>query len=237
MRKKVLIISHERSGTHLLINTIAQSFGYSPQQIDVFKGFQSNWKDAAVARQWMQPFYGTFTPRIFKSHHSRAFLAPLLPELSEEFHIFYISRDGRDVMTSFWVWLHRLQAGWGPQTATVGEFMRTKATGKITQYQYYENSVTMLQRWVEHTREWKKHRAGIHFVTYEDLLDQFDQSLERISEIIGQPASARTLPSLDVPSSLPWKGVIGSWKSYFTPDDERYFDLHTQPETAIPEKE
>lgn len=226
MKKKILVLSHERSGTHFLINTLAQSFAYSPQQIDLDNSQNINWKDTARVKQWLQQFQGQAAFRIFKSHHSHAFFAPFLPQLLDEFHVFYITRDGRDVMTSFWVYLNRLAPGWGPQTATVGEFMRSKSTGGITQYQHHENSITMLQRWVEHTENWKKPVPGIHYIAYEDLHTRFNDTLNQIADALEQTILNDTRPRLDAPSSLPWKGSTGTWKEYFTAADEQYFNFH-----------
>jgi len=228
MRKKILVISHERSGTHFLINTIAQCFDYREKQIDLDNTQGINWRNSTEVRQWLQQFRGKFTPRIFKSHHDHLFLEPLLPELLDEFHIFYITRDGRDVMTSFWVYLNRLAPGWGPQTSNVGEFMRSRPFGGITQYQFDPQSGNMLQRWVEHTEGWKNLAPGIHHISYEELHTGFDTTLDRISDALGQGITRSDRPELTAPSSLPWKGNIGTWKEYFTESDIQYFNRYTQ---------
>jgi len=228
MRKKILVISHERSGTHFLINTIAQCFDYLPQQIDLDNSQDIDWSNPAMASNWMRQFRGRFVANIFKSHHARPILAPLLPELTDEYKIFYIQRDGRDVMTSFWIYLNRLAPGWGPRTRTVGEFMRATAAGGITQYQPARQDLTMLQRWSAHVEGWKQSGPAIHYVSYEDLHTRYDEVLESIAEILEQPAVSKSRPTLDAPSSLPWKGTIGAWKEFFTAADKEYFDQHTK---------
>jgi len=65
MRKKVLVLSHERSGTHFLINTIAQCFNYLPQQIDLDNSQNINWGNPEMASKWMQQFQGRFVANIF----------------------------------------------------------------------------------------------------------------------------------------------------------------------------
>jgi len=226
MRKKILVVSHERSGTHFLINTIAQSFNYLPQQIDLDNSQNVNWRNTDMARNWMQQFQGRFVANIFKSHHACSILTPLLPELHDEFHILYIQRDGRDVMTSFWIYLNRLAPGWGPRTRTIGEFMRASAVGGITQYQTDQREITMLQRWVAHTSGWNRLHMPVHYVSYEDLHSHHSDVLDRIAHILEQPVISSTKPTLDSPSSLPWKGSIGAWKEFFTSTDSDYFDQH-----------
>ena len=223
MQKKILIVSHERSGTHFLINTLAQCFGYLPNQIDMDASQNVDFRNPAIARDWLGQFQGQFVANIFKSHHAYPLLSPLAPQLLEEFHIFYISRDGRDVMTSFWTYLNRLAPGWGPQTQTVGEFMRANATGGITQYQAAQHELTMLRRWVEHVDGWIKNTLPINFVTYEELHSQYTGTVDRISEILEQPAIMKVRPTLQSPSSLPWRGEVGSWKEFFSRSDSEYF--------------
>jgi hypothetical protein len=228
MRKKILVISHERSGTHFLINTIAQCFNYLPQQIDLDNSQNINWGNPDIAKNWMQQFQGRFVAKIFKSHHANPVLSHLLPELQNEYQVFYIKRDGRDVMTSFWIYLNRLAPGWGPRTRTIGEFMRATAAGGITQYQATQKHVTMLQRWVAHVEGWNQCRLPIHHVTYEDLHLHHDDVIERIAEILEQPVVSKSRPTLDAPSSLPWKGTIGAWKEFFTEPDISYFEQYTK---------
>ena len=226
MRKKILVISHERSGTHFLINTIARYFDYLPQQIDLDNSQNIDWRNPEMARHWLQQFQGHFVANIFKSHHSLPLLTPLLPDLQEEFHVFYIQRDGRDVMTSFWTYLNRLAPGWGPRTATVGEFMRAPAIGGITQYQHKLQGVPMLQRWIDHVTEWQAAGPPVHYIRYEDLHMNFNTVVEELTDILQQPAKPATRPTLNDPSSLPWKGRVGSWQEYFSDEDVDYYNDH-----------
>ena len=132
MRKKVLIIGHERSGTHFLTNTIAQCFDYDHDTINLVHTQGVDWRNPQAFENWTAQFRGRFVPKIFKSHHAYAFVAPLLDELSAEFAIFYVQRDGRDVMTSFWTYLNRIPGrGWGPQKSTVGQFMRATSSLRV----------------------------------------------------------------------------------------------------------
>jgi hypothetical protein len=237
MRKKILVISHERSGTHFLINTIAQCFEYLPNQIDLVNTSQLTLNNPEAIRRCMRQYRGCFVANVFKSHHAYPFFAPLLPELLEEFIVFYIQRDGRDVMTSFWTYLNRLPAaGWGPKVPAVGEFMRATSTGRFTQFQATRRPITMLQRWVEHVEGWNRANLPIHRVSYEALHTQYDNVVNTISEIIGQPPVRMIRPTLDSPSSLPWRGRVGTWKEFFTEADEEYFARNTKRLFAGPKR-
>ena len=224
VKKKILVVSHERSGTHFLINALACNFGYSVQQVDMDNSQGIDWKNGEEERAWFEAYRGGVTPRIFKSHHVYAFLEPLMPDLLDDFHVFYIERDGRDVMISFWVYLNRLAPGWGPRSATVGEFMRSKAVGGLTQYQYHDKSITMLQRWVEHLEGWNKAAPGVHRVSYEQLYSGFERQMQSIAGLLDEPLAVPKRPGMDAPSSLPWKGGVGAWKEFFNDADEHYFN-------------
>ena len=67
MRKKVLVISHERSGTHFLINSIAQCFGYDHKEIPLVHTQGVSWRDPQAFRNWMAQYQGRFVPNVFKS--------------------------------------------------------------------------------------------------------------------------------------------------------------------------
>jgi len=225
-KKKVIVFSHERSGTHFLINTIALNFGYASRQIDLDRTQGFDWGNADISRKWLSRFQGTPVSNIFKSHHDAVFFAPLIEFLSDEYRLFYIYRDGRDVMTSFWRYLNNLAPGWGPQTGTVGEFQRTHPSGGLLQYQRGDIA-TMLERWVIHIDSWLNMHENVHFIAYEELYAHFDKTLETIAGTLDQPLVSSHRPGMDSPSSLPWRGGTGNWKQYFSEEDNHYFTRHT----------
>ena len=143
-KKKILVASHERSGTHFLINTIAENFGYSPNQIDIDHAHGYSLNDPQASKNLLSAYKNQNTALILKSHHSYPIVEYLMSDILDEFHIFYIVRDGRDVMTSFWRYLNSLAPGWGPRIDSVGDFMKASPLGGILQYQH-RKSPTMLQ--------------------------------------------------------------------------------------------
>lgn len=223
MRKKVLVISHERSGTHFLINALASNFGYLPDQIDVDGRQHVNWGDATEVARWWDQFRGVPVRNIFKSHHDLSFFLPILDLLADEYCIFYVYRDGRDTLTSFWRYLNQLKPGWGPRTATVGDFLRAYPSGGIVQYQSVYH-LTILDRWIAHVAGWHGMASRVCVVSYENLNQQFDGTMTHLAQHLGEtPAQSFVRPGLDAPSSLPWQGKTGTWKEYFTQEDIAYF--------------
>jgi hypothetical protein len=103
--------------------------------------------------------------------------------------------------------------------------MAAKPCGGLLQYQYRQ-SPTMLQRWVDHVEGWSQLAGSVTFVNYEGLHRDFNGTLTRIADILGQKPGAIRRPTLMSHSSLPWRGEIGNWKRYFTSADEQYFMKH-----------
>ena len=89
-RRKILVVSHERSGTHFLINSIAFNFGYGERQIDLdlAQGFICSRPEQATA--WLARCRGVFIPNVFKAHHARALLCPFFGRCATSF-MFFIS--------------------------------------------------------------------------------------------------------------------------------------------------
>lgn len=224
MNRKVLVVSHERSGTHFLINALAQNFGFLPNQIDIDGRQRVNWANPAESAAWFAQFRGRPIANVFKSHHDAAFFRPLLGSLADEFRIFYIHRDGRDVMTSFWRYLHQVAPGWGPRAETVGAFLRTYPTGGIVQYQSRYH-LTMLERWVAHVADWHDLRSQVHLIGYEMLHLRFEETMEDVAHYLHwDPPPSYVRPALTAPSSVPWRGETGNWQHYFTNADTAYFN-------------
>lgn len=224
--EKAIVISHERSGTHLLINTIAANFGYFQGRIDL-DGQGIDWRAPDELMGFLRRFDDKHVPSVFKSHHPIAVFEPSMDSLIEQFKVFYIYRDGRDVMTSFWRFLNQL--GWdeGPKEQSVGTFIRSAPQGKLVRYQTrdFEN---MVDRWVEHVDSWSsKAPKEIVMVSYEELLTTFEQTvMEKLAPIFGRAPKGDIAerPTLDSPSVMPWRGRAGTWKQFFGEEDERFFE-------------
>ena len=225
-RKKILVVSHERSGTHLLINAIAVNFGYLCLRIDVDDTLLGPLVEPGNFSAWFREAGDEPLSNIFKSHHPFACYASDIPEFAERFHIFYIHRDGRDVMTSFWRYANKWQWEEAPKRDRVGDFMRAPPTGKITALDRHP-APTMLARWVNHVDGWLG--AGAPWATiirYEDLLSDFEPALDTIGRALGTEPAHRTFPGALFPSIAPWKKTAGTWREYFADADRDYFQKH-----------
>ena len=189
-RKKAMVVSHERSSIHFLINTLSQNFDYTGTPwiyLDFNLGI--NFYSTNNFRAFFGQMAGEPVTNVFKSHHAFGFFEPMIENLLDEIHVFYIYRDPSDVMASFWRVIDQLGWDFGPKLATVGEFMRASPQGASLRYQR-QQAATMLDRWKAHVEGWTRcanEHAGLVVVRYEDLTTNFEATVGGIGERIGMP--------------------------------------------------
>lgn len=191
-RPAVMVVSHERSGTHFLMNAIAACFGYvSLPWIDLDLPTANILH--AVSREQLRDTLMQLAARplanIIKSHHPADFFAGELPLLTERYVIFAIVRDPAAVLLSLWRYLHRFAEGdgMGPRVADPLVFARTAPAGRMVRYQQRPYS-TMLDRWAAHVETWRTAAAThprIHLIRYEDLDTHYVETLDRIGDALG----------------------------------------------------
>jgi len=238
--KKALVISHERSGTSFLINTIAVNFPhYLPEFVpgksegNNAQGVQrvdldgQGWNFADPQQMCDFLFGSQFDDlpvrNIFKSHHPYEYFEPVLDEALEQYCVFYICRDGRDVMKSFWRHIRKQGYMTGPTTFTLGQFIRSAPSGANSRYHGHCIPDNMVERWDYHVVSWiESRKTGVCYVTYEELSDEFETTVGYIGEYL----------EMDMPNHItrpilggvhPDKGVVGDWNNYFTESDEDFF--------------
>jgi len=227
--KKVAIISHERSGTHFLMNSISINFGYiASPRIDLDFNLGLNLYAPVSILSVLKRLHNQPVLNILKSHHPIDFLIDIMDYFTEQFYVFYIYRDPRDVMVSFWKLLNDYRSkGWdeGPATRTVSEFIRAQPRGAILRYQK-EQEPTMLHRWQTNVLGWvnyaEKNKNKVITIRYEDLNNKFDEEMKRIAKITGWNLSEIKRPSKYQNVINPGKGMNGTYREYFAPEDEDF---------------
>jgi len=134
--KKAMVVSHERSGTHFLMNTLADNFGYvSFPWIDLDVGKPINYYSPDNILGFLKCMKGQPILNILKSHHQVDFFLPILGELLEEYHIFYIHRKVTEVMESFAKHINGIEWDAGPRTKNGKELMFMEPSGGLLRYQ------------------------------------------------------------------------------------------------------
>ncbi|MFG0306600.1 MAG: sulfotransferase [Phycisphaerales bacterium JB040] len=247
--RPVLVVSHERSGTHLLIDTLRRNFpacrarprlGANPHDVlycSVDRLADDHPRPITVERAGRVL---ARAPRpLLKSHATPAFegFAPgpraWLEAALGSGVVLWIVRDGRAVMPAYH--LHRRAVD--PATpAGLSEFLRAPVAGVVPP-----------ARWARHAEAWRERSRvdpRVHAVRFEDLLADPRGELERLADALGEPARPAD-PILPPRGASPWNARLArltgrlrstnlveraprppKWREAFTRDDRADFDRH-----------
>jgi Sulfotransferase domain len=188
-KRKVMVVSHERSGTHFLMNALALNLGYVSQpwvNLDFELGI--NFHSPSAILMFLSQFKSQQMRNVVKSHHQLAFFEPILPTLLDDFQMIYIYRHPGDVMKSFARVLNVLHWDAGPKCASAGELMRRETEGQLLRYQK-RGLPNMIARWREHVGPWLDYAADeprISVVRYEDLAHKFESTIRKLARDLGE---------------------------------------------------
>lgn len=228
-KKKVIVVSHERSGTHFLMNSIEENFSYlAHPRIDLDVNLAINFYSRSQPIFFlMKTLHDKGVRNIFKSHHDADQLGPLLHYLSSQYHVFYIYRDPRDVMASFWRFINGCNANEnaGPSAKSVGAFMRAAPQGAMMRYQS-QQAPTVLDRWKAHVEGWiglpSPARDHVVFVSYESLHFRFAETMQRIAARMGTTLTNPVRPIPNKNTIAPEPPGVGIHEPFFTAEDQAF---------------
>lgn len=226
-QKKALVISHERSGTHFLMNTLALNFKYvSYPWINLDFELGLNFHSTNALSSYFRQMHDKPILNIVKSHHQAGFVNDFIDYLTDQFNVFYIYRDPRDVMVSFWQLISGFPWDEGPKTSTVSEFMRAAPRGGMLRYQKTQ-SATVLHRWQEHVEGWAdiaETNAGrkIIMLPFERLNLDFDETVKYIGTQIGHQIITPVRPKKDENVIQAGPGQTGRHRDFFTQQDHAF---------------
>lgn len=223
-----MVVSHERSGTHFLMNSIAANSTYiSSPWINLDFELGVNFHHSPTISNILNTIAQKPVLNIIKSHHAADFFEQSLQSLDHKIHIFYIVRDVRDVMVSFHRFLNRLPWDEGPKTKTVAEFIRSSPRAALLRYQK-EQYDTMVHRWQAHVEGWIRLRSkhpelGICVIRYEDLSQDFENTVKEILRILKQkPNHPITRPPKGENVVVPGPGRVGSYEAVLPEEEQSY---------------
>ncbi|MBT4839009.1 MAG: hypothetical protein HON94_16850 [Methylococcales bacterium] len=219
-----MVISHERSGTHFLMNTIAGNYTYlSDPWLNLDFDLPLNFYASYGLKQYFKKFENASILNIFKSHHTAGFFEDIIDYVAEQFHVFYIFRDPRNCLISNWRLIKSLRWDEGPKLASASEFIRAEPSGAMMRYQKKQER-NMLQRWQTHVQGWhelsEKHpNIKLCLLSYEELDQNFEATIRKISSFLGQQNHSLLRPDID-------KNVVGlhgkkstNFRDYFDQKD------------------
>jgi len=223
MNKKILVVSHERSGTHFLIDSIALNSNLSNKQIDVYTEHYLPPSEQQLVsyknnlQRDIRGHFGKSSDKIFKSHHDVRFFDGMLEELKKEFDILYIKRNPLDCLTSCYYYYLRHPHVDFPFSQNLDDFLfGIKPFDHLTDSAYsFKRSQNNVLRWLNHTHGWEK--AGVHTTTYESLNLNFQFAIRSIFTTL-QLEGPMYFQRPPLGGVAPRKGVTGDHKSLFSTD-------------------
>jgi len=230
MRKKILVVSHERSGTHFLMNSICLNFGFDMGWIDVFArdsvglNIYKAEKYKKNIEKFMLKNWNSNSNKIYKSHHQVVFFEKYIEKLLELYCVFYIVRDPRDTIVSCYHYFHKARVSAFPIAQTVKDLMFN-----IQPYNYpFDGAYSLIKsddfltRWITHVSGWLKYCHRVKVIKFSDLKNDFQVTIDGISEVVGTSArKPLVVPDLKTNTVSPRKGVEGDWENYINDDDNK----------------
>ncbi|MEM7386663.1 MAG: sulfotransferase domain-containing protein, partial [Verrucomicrobiota bacterium] len=241
----VVVLSHERSGTHIAIDAIRNNFPAYREH------FYAN-IDRMVPGHWnyCEPEESerdlAIRPRVVKTHITKDFhrffdgkeeAVRVADALLGDAKLIYMYRDGRDVASSLFSFLKGSQPSFG--NVSFSEFLREVVESDLSRTRF---SMNALDYWVHHIEGWWG-RDDVAFFSFEDFTRRFDETVARIGKHIGmepenpvkkvvrtrkRPAwmpepvyklFMRRIVGVDITSVSFNKGKVGGHKVDFTEED------------------
>lgn len=229
--KPVMVVSHERSGTHFLMNALSEEFGYVSYPFVNFDHhpININFFSPAKLAEFFRKSRDDKILMIRKSHHQFAFFALHIKDILANVHIFYIYRDPRDVMHSYRNFLNSWKWFEGPKTDNSSAFIRTPPAGQMLRYQYHQLP-DMLDRWRVHVEGWidaAAHHPEIVTVKYEDLDQKYSAVIEEMACRKSWPRGGGKRPAINDKTIL--KSERDSETNVYTDADLDYFRIRIGP--------
>lgn len=208
---QVIVVSHERSGTHFLMNSIGLCFGYvaSPWINFDHPTLPINFYAPQAVRAFFGDLAGRHLASLIKSHHPIPFFDPHLTYITDNFRILYIHRDPLQTLRSFWKLVERCTWIEGPQGLSCAEFLRAQPMGFLMRYQMHQEP-TMVHRWMHHVESWldaADRHPNIHVVSYAALKDDYAATIERIGAFLGVSPRKIEMPPRDQNVILSTQGI------------------------------
>jgi hypothetical protein len=200
-RPAVMVVSHERSGTHFLMNSLASCYEYvSTPWIDFDRPtFNVNYFYPPEVRDVLLALADRPMANVVKSHHCVEFFAGELERITDRYVVFVICRDPAAVMASFWRFIHQWSWTEGPKTLDAGGFAAAEPCGRLMRYQMRQHR-DMLRRWSAHAEGWlaaAQKSPRVVIVRYEDLDSNYETTIRGFAKHLGRPPASIIRPARD----------------------------------------
>jgi len=243
-RKKILIASFQRSGTHFLINTLSDNLvDIDEGWIDVINTTKNKWVNKVtpknlptkIREQLIDQYYPNRINKCVKTHYQGSVLAKHIDELLQYYDIFYIIRDPKDNMVSCYNFYNKTKYEDFIKEPNFSKFLRKDISDARTETQPFSYSIikseNVIQKWSQHVDSWLKlKKKGVHFIRYEDLKNDLEDTMHFIEENSSQELKKKLKPvplsdkryRPDYKDKKIARGTDGAWKKYFNFSDMQW---------------
>ena len=202
------MVSHERSGTHFLMNGLRRAYGYSaPHLAFDWHALPIDYRNPTVVANVLGKIGNSPGEAIVKSHHALGFFDGVLDRVLRNTPILYIHRDPVDVMVSFWRYARQWLGGEMAHAATAFEFAASPPSMSMTRYQA-TFCRTILERWGQHVDNWTSAastRRRLVVVRYDQLRDRYADTMTGLEKLLGPVSGTLDAPDreTDVIAGMP----------------------------------
>jgi hypothetical protein len=243
----VVVASHPRSGTHLLIDLLRHQFDacrswkwpgerldrlyLSIDELGASRGRLDETTARRILSRTARPVVKThawpgYADTFLPAHHD-GLDAAWVDWLTERATVLYVYRDGRDVLCSYQMLRARMDTD---ASAPIGAFLRGSDAGA---------SANRVRQWADHVEAWRR-APSTHALAFESILDDPSGTIERLEAWLDLDATWQT-PLLPERFSSIWDSrwarlfsmrptstaILGvgskDWTQVFTPSDRAFF--------------
>jgi hypothetical protein len=215
-KRKAIVVSFPRSGTHFLMNTLSLNFGYQAVPYIDFSAVEEQYYGTNIAH-WLEVIsLKVKEPFIVKTHVESDFFKQFaVNQQTKEketvvkiakhwYDVFYIWRDMEPTMESYAKHLTATASGSNPRSNPVAEsgaeLAKMEPWGSPLFHQMRQYP-TFKDAWDAHTKGWielGEKYDHVHVVKYENLDSDFDNEVNRIAGFLKKPVLVPERPSRDV---------------------------------------
>ena len=193
IKEQLFVSSHERSGTHFLMNSIDSAFQYYSskkyinfdyQRLGSFLNFHSN----KSLENFFINLHKNKNASMFKSHFNASLFKNIDNNVIKNMKFIYIYRDLIQTMKSFWIFINNVKWDEGPKNYIFSNFCFEKPRGQMIRYDNYVGN-NLIERYFYNIKSWIEfsNKNNLLLINYNDLNKNYEKTLNQISNYIDLP--------------------------------------------------